>query len=143
MQDESWSDIRELAVSAANADTDHEKRVYFGQILEKLAALEARYGTQPILLSIRADYTTDPVEERRLLKESYSLALERSEDFCARLSATSLANHYLHRGLNVEEARYWLTRARECQPEGEDDDVAELDSLDRMIAGLESDPKGS
>lgn len=72
--DEEWWQVREAAravVNATLADDAPLRAASFEALKAELAQLQSRYGPHPVLLETQADFSPDPVEQRRL----YELAL--------------------------------------------------------------------
>jgi hypothetical protein len=124
ISDEDWAVVRELAVDVVNGGTDDKVAITRSRLLTFLDNLEAKYGTLPSILAMRADFVDDPIIKESLFTEGYAIAEGLRDKSNVLHIAHSLAELFIDERDDVVKGEEWLRRLKAHLDENHDDDYA-------------------
>ncbi len=133
-----WKEIEDLAEKIALGD-DFLIKQYTEEILNKLNALQNKYGDKPSILATKADYINNIEQEIILLKKAYEIAQSMEDRINLTLTSSALAQRYVEIKKDAKNGRIWLNEFKaclnDCNDEFEAEEYTRLDNLLRNNDG--------
>ena len=113
IEESDWLEIKELASEIANASLGLDPisveslRI---KLLDRLSALEEKYGESASILGVVAEYLELPSDKLALFEKAYLIADRQKDHLNKTLISHSIAELYVLDFKDAENGRMWLGR---------------------------------
>ncbi len=130
---EDWDNVFNLSSGIVDATHFEEYRKVnrlYKTLFRYLDKLTLKYGEKPSILATKADYVSKASDSLVLFKRAYQLAENIGDSYNMILISSSLAELYLEKFADKENAKHWVSILEKCLEK--DYDECEYAVLERI-----------